>query len=85
LNREMQMSRILLCAATAVAFVTLGGDVQSAVLRIDKPPTLGLVEPVVCVGDRRTYRNFDHCWRVLAKYPWGARHCSRICHRSVRR
>lgn len=81
IDRQVQMSKTLLCAAMAVAFVTLGGAAHSAVLRIGKPPTLGMVAPVVCVGDRRTYRNFDHCWSVLARYPWGARHCSRICRR----
>lgn len=31
---------------------------------------------VVCQGNRRNYRNFNHCMRYISN---GARYCARIC------
>lgn len=70
----------LLCGTLA----TLG---SAAAVPVPAPGTLWIekaVEPVVCVGDRRNYRSFNHCWRVnIKRSPPGvaSRYCSRICSR----
>jgi hypothetical protein len=74
------MRRGLLWAALASAFLTMGTAAQSAVLKLDAPSIDKLVQPVVCVGNRRSYRDFNHCWRVLGRLnPRNAGYCSRIC------
>jgi hypothetical protein len=75
------MHKTLLCAAFATAFLAVGGTAQSAMQKANKPSVVSHVEPVVCVGDRRNYRNFDHCMQVLGsvnRYRV-ASYCSRIC------
>jgi hypothetical protein len=71
----------LLCAALAMAFVAVGSQASSAMQRIVGPSVSKLAEPVRCIGDRRNYRNFNHCWRVNSHKGnvWPARYCSRIC------
>jgi hypothetical protein len=67
----------LLCAALASAFLGMGTAAQSAVLTADRPAIDKLVQPARCVGNRRTYRDFNHCWRVNGRRSAG--YCSRIC------
>jgi hypothetical protein len=68
----------LLCGTLA----TLG---PAAALPLPAPDTLSIeraVEPVVCVGDRRNFRSFNHCWRVTIKRSTprvASSYCSRIC------
>jgi hypothetical protein len=65
----------------AAAFVATAGQAQSAVHNLGKPSASSLVEPVVCIGNRRNYRNFNHCWRVNGHKGsvWPGRYCARIC------
>jgi hypothetical protein len=83
LAEEIAMRKGLLCAALASAFLVMGTAVQSAMPKLDRPVVDKLVEPVVCVGNRRTYRNFNHCWRVNKRNSAG--YCSRICPKASRR
>jgi hypothetical protein len=71
------MRKGLLCVALASAFLGMGTAAQSAVLTPDRPSIEKLVQQAVCVGNRRNYRNFDHCWRVNGRRS--ANYCSRIC------
>lgn len=32
-----------------------------------------------CIGSRRDYRDFDHCWHRRAKSRRAVAYCSRIC------
>jgi hypothetical protein len=32
-----------------------------------------------CIGNRRSYRDFSHCWKRRAKSRRAAAYCSRIC------
>jgi hypothetical protein len=74
------MRRGLLCAALASAFLGMGTVAQSAMLTPDRPSVETLVQSAVCVGNRRNYRDFNHCWRVNARRnARSARYCSRIC------
>jgi hypothetical protein len=75
------MRKGMLCAAFAAAFLGMGTAAQSAMPKLGGPATVGsLVQSVVCVGNRRNYRNFNHCWRVNARRnPRNANYCSRIC------
>jgi hypothetical protein len=77
------MRKSLLCAAFASAFLGLGGTAPSAMPKSDRPSIENLAQPVVCVGNRRSYRNFNHCWAVNARTQsnnrWVASYCSRIC------
>jgi hypothetical protein len=67
--------RKLLILAVGFAVVGFGGPTQAAVRKADKPSTAALAEQVVCHGNRRSYRDFNHCVRVNR----AARYCSRIC------
>ena len=81
-QEEVHMRRTLLCTALAMALVAFGGPAQSAMPKIDGPSVSTLVEAVVCVGDRRDYRDFNHCWRVnnrRVRTSAAVRYCSRIC------
>jgi hypothetical protein len=68
----------LLCATLA----TLG---SAAALPLPTPGTLSIekaAEPVACVGHRRNYRNFNHCWAVNIKRStprFASSYCSKIC------
>jgi hypothetical protein len=76
-------ARILMCAGIAMAFVTIGGAAQSAMSTLDRPLISKAAEPVACVGDRRSYRNFNHCWEVVsrsARPDVASKYCSKICH-----
>jgi hypothetical protein len=75
------MHKTLLCAAFATAFLAVGGAAQSAMQKIDKLSVATPVESVVCVGNRRTYRDFNHCMRVNGSVSGYrvASYCSRIC------
>jgi hypothetical protein len=74
------MSKIfmaLLCATLS----TLGAALALPPPVTHKPLIAKTAEPVVCVGNRRNYRDFNHCWAVNArrKPKSAARSCSRIC------
>jgi hypothetical protein len=76
------MRKIMLGAVLALASAAIGGPAKSAMLKVDRPAVSTAVEPVACVGDRRTYRDFNHCWSVnIKRSSAGAtsRYCSRIC------
>jgi hypothetical protein len=71
------MRKVLLWASFAVACVAFGGSARSAMPKIDRPSMESAVQQVVCIGNRRNFRNFNHCVQIL-----GARntnHCGRIC------
>jgi hypothetical protein len=82
---EAQMHKSLVCAAFAVTFFGLSlSAAPSAMQRPDRASIEPLAQPVVCVGDRRNYRDFNHCWRVNARSQPNNRryivtYCSRIC------
>lgn len=71
------MRTMLLALTIGLALVGIGSPAQAAMLQADKPAIAQLAEPVVCQGNRRSYRNFNHCFRVNR----AARYCSRICNR----
>jgi hypothetical protein len=75
------MRKSLAYAAFAVTFFGLSlSAAPSAMQRPDRPSVESLAQPVVCVGNRRNYRNFNHCWRVNGRlHPRNATYCSRIC------
>jgi hypothetical protein len=78
------MGRTLLCAASSFAFVGLAlVAAPSAMQRADKPAVDSLAQPVTCFGNRRNYRNFNHCWQVNARaqsnFRYAANYCSQIC------
>ena len=77
------MRKSMLCAALAVAFLALGPPVApSAMQRPDRPAIEPVAQQVVCVGDRRSYRSFNHCWAVNIRRSRPnavSRYCSRIC------
>jgi hypothetical protein len=75
------MHKTLLCAAFSLAFMGLSiAAAPSAMPRTDTPTVENLVQQVICVGNRRTYRSFNHCWRVNGRlHPRNANYCSRIC------
>jgi hypothetical protein len=80
---EVQMRKCLLAATIAAAClgtaVGLVAPARSAMLPADRPALDALVQPAACVGNRRTYRSFNHCVRV--NRPRSAGYCSRICPR----
>ena len=79
------MRRGILFAALASAFLGMSTTAQSAVLKLDRPSIDNLVQPAACVGYRRNYRSFSHCWRVLGRLSArNAAYCSRICQSSRR-
>jgi hypothetical protein len=58
----------------------MGTDAQSAMPTLERPSIDKLVQPARCVGNRRAYRSFNHCWRVNGRRdPRSAGYCSRIC------
>ncbi len=74
------MRKSLLCAAFATAFLGVGTAAHSAMQKSDRPSIASLTQPVLCVGNRRNYRNFNHCWRINGRlHPRNANYCSRIC------
>jgi len=74
------MHKSLLCAAVAAGFSGIGSGAQAAMQKFDRPSIDSPVQSVVCVGNRRNYRNFNHCWAVNGtRGSWNARYCSRIC------
>jgi len=76
------MHKTLLGAAVAAAFLGMGSAAQSAPQQLYR---LAVENPVrsVCVGNRRNFRSFSHCWRVNAKNSKvAANYCSRICSNS---
>jgi hypothetical protein len=77
------MRKSLLCAAFATAFMGLGMGLSaaapSAMQKPDRPSVENLAQPVVCVGDRRNYANFNHCWAYRGTRHRRANYCSRIC------
>jgi hypothetical protein len=78
---EVEMRMGLVCAGLAVALLGGGGAAQSAMPKFAKPSVESPVQSVVCKGNRRNYRNFNHCWRVNSKRNprWAANYCGRIC------
>ena len=75
------MRKCLLSAAFATAFFGLGiAAAPSAMPKSVGPSVESPVQPVACVGYRRNYRSFNHCWRVNGRiHPRNATYCSRIC------
>jgi hypothetical protein len=76
------MHKTMLSAVLALALTAIGGPARSAMQKADRPWVSTAVVPVVCVGDRRKYRDFNHCWSVnIKRASAGAtsRYCSRIC------
>jgi hypothetical protein len=69
----------LFTALTCAALATLGSAAAAPL------PTLSVekaIETVACVGDRRNYRNFNHCWSVNIRRATPravSSYCSRIC------
>ena len=77
------MRKTLPATALLVAFLVINVQAASAMPKVDPPSVSALVEPVVCVGNRRSYRNFNHCWRANSRWVGSGsiRYCSRICMR----
>ncbi|MBX9590671.1 MAG: hypothetical protein K2X43_15290 [Hyphomonadaceae bacterium] len=77
------MRKTLLCATLAMAVLVIDAQAPSALPKADHPSASPLVERVICVGNRRNYRNFNHCWRVNSRRVGSGniRYCSRICMR----
>jgi hypothetical protein len=69
------MRNILLLLAVGLGLLGTGGLTQAATQKAAKPSIERVAEPAVCQGNRRSYRNFTHCWRVNR----AARYCSRVC------
>jgi len=64
----------------ASMFLALGAAAHAPVSKSGRPLVEKPVQSVVCVGNRRNYRSFNHCWRVIGRLnPRNAGHCSRIC------
>jgi len=73
------MSKSLLCVLASM-FLALGAAAQAPVFRTGGPSIESPVQPVVCVGHRRNYSSFGHCWRVNGRLnPRNASYCHRIC------
>jgi hypothetical protein len=72
----------LFTALTCAALATLA---SAAAAPLPAPSTLSVekaIETVACVGDRRNYRNFNHCWSVNIRRATPravSSYCSRIC------
>jgi hypothetical protein len=73
------MRKTLLCVGLATAFIGIGSSAQSAMPKMDTPSIESVVQQVICIGNRRNFRNFNHCVRVLGSR--NSNHCSRICRR----
>jgi hypothetical protein len=73
------MRKILLSVVLAIGFTSAGGSAPFAMQKTGMLPTATTVQPVVCFGIRRDYRNFNQCWRINARARGAARYCSRIC------
>jgi hypothetical protein len=66
----------------ALLWATLATLGAAAALPLPKTHKLLIekaVEPVGCVGNRRNYRDFNHCWRMRGRRSHRANYCSRIC------
>ena len=66
---------LLLILPLAAAFHAIGAPTSSAMPKPAKPTLMKVAEPVVCQGNRRTYRDFNHCRRLNTS----VRYSSRIC------
>lgn len=60
----------------AAAAIALTASASSAPFERTKPEAQAATTQVVCQGNRRNYRNFNHCMRFIGN---GARYCARIC------
>lgn len=67
----------LVAAVIAPARAMPPGSVASS-LTLARGP---VVDPIAarCIGSRRDYRDFNHCWHRRAKTRRGIAYCSRIC------
>jgi|KBSSwiStaDraftv2_1062776.scaffolds.fasta_scaffold27395_4 hypothetical protein len=73
------MHKTLLCVLVSM-FLALGAAAQAPVLKIGRPFVETSVQSVICEGNRRSYRSFNHCWRVNGRRNTrSANYCSRIC------
>jgi hypothetical protein len=74
------MQKTLLFALVSMV-LALSAAAQAPLLKLDRRSFESPVQSVACVGDRRTYRSFTHCWRVNRKLTprVASAHCSRIC------
>jgi hypothetical protein len=70
---------------TAVLCATLATLGSAAALPLPAPGNPSIekaVQPVRCVGHRRNYRNFNHCWSYNIKRStprFASSYCSKIC------
>jgi hypothetical protein len=82
------MTKTLLGKAAPIALALFSNPAHATVPKAGQPSISPAVEAVVCVGDRRNYRNFNHCWRVNSRrvrVSRAANYCSRICDPGRRR
>jgi len=79
------MYKTLLCVLASM-FLALGAAAHAPVWKTGRPLVEKAVQSVDCVGNRRSYRSFNHCWRVHGRLnPRNAAYCSRICSSSGRK
>lgn len=70
--------KVLPLATTAM----LGTAAWAPLPKTDTGVLTRAVEPIACVGYRRNYKSFSHCWAVIIKRVrpnWASSYCSRIC------
>lgn len=68
--------KYLMGLVLAAATIALSTDALSAPLARTSPGAQATAVQAVCQGNRRNYRNFNHCMRFIGN---GARYCARIC------
>jgi hypothetical protein len=74
----LRMLKVLPLATMAM----LGAAAWAPLPKADTALITRVVDPVTCYGDRRNYRNFNHCWAVNIRRSTPSavsRYCSRIC------
>lgn len=69
----MQYLMGLVLAAAMIAFTATASSAPVKPAMFGAPTA---VTQIVCQGNRRSYRNFNHCVRFIGN---GARYCARIC------
>jgi hypothetical protein len=74
------MHKSLLFALVSM-LLALSAAAQAPLLQLDRPSVESPVQSTICVGNRRSYRSFTHCWRVNRKLTprVASAYCSRIC------
>jgi hypothetical protein len=69
------MGNMLLAVAVGMTVIGICGSAHAAMQKADKPSMERIARPIECHGNRRSYRSFNHCWRVNRLVGY----CSRIC------